>query len=96
MVGNALGPIWQCAENAIARCDELHIVGYSFPVTDTKAIELLSKAIARRSTPLPIIVANPFPGDIGDRLKGRFGAMVDVSVKELYFVDYLKELAAGP
>ncbi|MEX2244419.1 MAG: hypothetical protein WD716_11305 [Fimbriimonadaceae bacterium] len=89
LLGNVLEPVWSGAEASLVACDELHIVGYSFPVTDKRAVKLLQDACSKRSDKLKVIVANPFPADIQPRLEAALGDRVAVEVRTEVFNEYL-------
>lgn len=81
--------LWGEAGARIRKADELFIIGYSFPPTDIKALDLLAQGVQDRSTALPISIINPFPDDIADRLKGAVGAKADIRVLRYTLEEYL-------
>jgi len=61
LFGSLFQNLWQVAEQALRDCDRLYVIGYSFPDTDIRSIELFKRAfVARRSIPRVVIV-NPDP-----------------------------------
>jgi hypothetical protein len=82
LMNGLIESLWSQAQAAIEQATELVIIGYSFPPTDLKAIDLLSTAVANRSDKLPITIVNPYPADIADRLTAACGSKVEVTVRE--------------
>jgi hypothetical protein len=50
--------LWQKADVAIQECDELFIIGYSFPMADLSAQQLMAGAV-RKSMASKIVIVNP-------------------------------------
>lgn len=71
--GDLFATLWTSAESALAAADEIVVIGYSFPVTDTQSDNLFRKAFSRRSSmprvsildPVPERVAAKFSDDLG-------------------------------
>lgn len=89
LLGNALDPIWDEASAAIANCDELTIVGYSFPQTDTKAWLLLKEALAARDGKLNVTLVDPFPENLAKRLLESFDAKINLNAVPEKFDKYV-------
>lgn len=64
---HVLDPLWKYAEQALAQAQTVVIVGYSFPDTDIRALNLLRNSFATH-TPSKIEVINPQPTSICHRL----------------------------
>lgn len=61
LCGGTLPGLWKTAEEAIAHCDELFVIGYSFPDTDTEVRKLIARSLCRNGRIGQIIVVNPDP-----------------------------------
>ena len=55
---HVLDPLWRNAEQAIRETDELVIIGYSLPPTDSRAATLFRAAIGQDVVP-KIVIVNP-------------------------------------
>lgn len=85
LVDGLINNLWKKAEESISKCDELYIIGYSFPKTDTRAWELLENALKKRNTYPKIIIVDPYPDSIAKRLVERFENLSDVSIYPITF-----------
>lgn len=72
LYGDTLTGLWQQADNAIARCDELFIIGYSFPDTDTESRRLIARSLCRNSQLGQIVVVDPSPSRVVGVLRDIF------------------------
>ena len=71
--GNLFDDLWQKAQTALANCDEIVIIGYSFPETDTRSNDLFIRAFSGRST-IPLVkVIDPNPRRVLDKLRLEYG-----------------------
>ena len=89
LLGNALDPVWRQAEEALAACDHLTVIGYSFPLTDQQTWDLFRQASDRRGQPLPTTVVDPCPGPIVARIQAQLGKRCDVRVRKCTFSEYV-------
>lgn len=88
LMSGVLHPIWKAAEEKIALADELFLIGYSFPITDVRAIDLLSAALDRRGSSLRTTIVNPWPDEIATRLRTTFGERLTVATAAVSFADW--------
>ena len=79
IIGGALDKIWAEAESRVSVCDELVLIGYSFPPTDTRAWELLERACSRRDSRLRVTVVNPHADELVTRLIDGLGDQIDAA-----------------
>jgi hypothetical protein len=93
LLDDAIQETWRRAEEAIAACAELTIIGYSFPPTDLRAWDLLAKACARRSSPLQVEVINPSAGELARRLQKRLGDAANITPLAMAFSEYVERFA---
>lgn len=83
--GKVFDALWAEAEDAISRCDELHIVGYSFPRTDVLSRQMIKSALTRRQHLVDkVVLVDPYPREIEHVLRQEFG-LVEAIVKDLAF-----------
>lgn len=78
--GNLFDDIWLSAQRALTNCDELVIVGYSFPETDIRSNELFIKAFSARSSIPSVKVIDPNPRRVLDKLRLDYG-IPDTSIQ---------------
>lgn len=61
LFGGLFQRLWKQAAEAITACDRIIVIGYSFPETDIRSLDLFKRAfILRRSIPR-IVIINPSP-----------------------------------
>jgi hypothetical protein len=84
----ALEPLWEEAWRAIVACDELRIIGYSFPVTDEKPWYMLTSAAKARGTTLPVRLVDPYPDSVSCRLTSELGSYISLTVEQTTFEEY--------
>ena len=87
--GPWLDELWGAAETVLTNAARLIVIGYSFPITDTRAWQLLETAVGQRSHPLEIEIVDPYALPLADRLRHAFGSAVTVSAREMLFEDYV-------
>jgi hypothetical protein len=62
--GNIFSTLWNLAEESLNNCDQLYIIGYSFPKTDMAAKEMFKKALEKNTSIDKIIIIDPNPINI--------------------------------
>lgn len=62
--GRIFSTLWKLAEESISKCDQLYIIGYSFPKTDIATREMFKNAIKRNVSIEKIVIINPQPRNI--------------------------------
>lgn len=67
-----LDPLWKAAEEELHTADKIVIIGYSFPTTDKRAIDLFRAVAIRPEHPI-IDVVNPHPENVADLLVNLVG-----------------------
>lgn len=92
LAGPTLQRLWDAAAATLANTDELIVVGYSFPITDTRAWELLDTGMNARSSPLRMSIVDPFPESIVRRVEERWGDRVVVAPLKQTFDEYVAGL----
>lgn len=71
--GELFGHLWQSAEQKLAEADEIVVIGYSFPPTDTQSDTLFRHAFSKRSSMPKMVVVDPAPDRIIDKLSRELG-----------------------
>jgi hypothetical protein len=61
LFGSLFGGLWAAAEEALAKSEEIIVIGYSFPRTDLRSHALFAKAFSRRTTMPRITIIDPSP-----------------------------------
>jgi hypothetical protein len=91
LLPNVLDPLWEQAETSIIQSSEVFIVGYSFPLTDTRPWQLFTNAISKRSNPLPITIVDPYPDQLLGRINSSFGSTCPVKIHRCTFDEFLMQ-----
>ena len=88
-----LDPLWKAAEKEVQLADKIVIIGYSFPTTDDRVIDLLRTAAARQEQPI-IEVVNPHPEHAVNLLISLVG-FAETRVKQIPadFAAYVQEMS---
>ena len=82
----AIGSLWTKAAEAVRRCEEITIIGYSLPATDFLSEFLLRESV-RNSSEKQITVVSPHANQLVEaRFKGVFGNAVNAI--ESSFIDW--------
>lgn len=89
----AINSIWTQSADALGTTDKVVIIGYSFPQTDTRALELLSSALAARPNAITVEVVAPDASDIVSRIGAPLANAKSVTPHNMTFEDYLSILA---
>ena len=83
---HVLDPLWKLAQERISTSQRIVIIGYSFPPTDRRMIDLLT-SIAYRTSDISIEIVNPSPVQIIKRLTLELG--IEPKHVANGFVEYL-------
>lgn len=59
--GGLFEGLWQQASDALQACDEVLVIGYSFPRTDLKSLDLFKSAFSRRKSVPRVTIVDPYP-----------------------------------
>ena len=59
--GSLFETLWEQAGNALIDCDEVLVIGYSFPKTDLKSLDLFREAFLRRRSVPRVTIIDPNP-----------------------------------
>jgi hypothetical protein len=71
--GNIISSLWTKAKNALSECEELYIIGYSFPPTDQVSRILFESALKHNKSIKKIVIWNPKPDPIKELFIDIFG-----------------------
>lgn len=90
----AINSLWSQSAELLAASDKLVIIGYSFPPTDTRALELLGNALAARPGKIVLEIVAPDASAIVSRVgEARLANAKSVTAHNMKFEDYLELLA---
>ena len=73
LFGGLFKDLWLEAEQILTLADEIIIIGYSFPKTDSQSHELFKKAFSKKSSLPKITIIDPNPNRIEDKFRFDFG-----------------------
>lgn len=73
LFGTLFEDIWTQAQDALAKADTIVVIGYSFPATDVRSIDLFTKAFMSRATIPKVIVVDPQPEQVVVTLTHKLG-----------------------
>lgn len=59
--GTLFEKLWQQAGDALQACEEVLVIGYSFPRTDLKSLDLFKDAFVQRSSVPRVTIIDPYP-----------------------------------
>lgn len=81
-------PLWSEAHGRMRSAERLLIIGYSFPPTDTHALELLDSFVAHGGEKFVEIV-DPFGDALFERIKARLGDGAKVLLHKMTLAEYV-------
>jgi hypothetical protein len=90
LLSNVFDKIWDLSLKALIECNELIIIGYSFPNTDIRSWDLLYNACLKRDKPMRIVLVNPFPQEIETNIKNKLFEKCTIETIPLTFSEYIK------
>ena len=73
LFGGLFKDLWLEAEEILTLAEEIIIIGYSFPRTDSQSHELFKRAFSRKSSLPKITIIDPNPARIADKFRLDFG-----------------------
>lgn len=94
MYQSTINKLWLQAADVLESANKIVIVGYSFPATDTRSLELLRNALKARKGEITVEIVAPDATEIVSRIEKEH--LVDarnVLVHEMKFEEYLRVLA---
>lgn len=89
IVGGVFEKIWKEALYQICQANKIYIIGYSFPITDTKSWDLIKMAQEIKAQPLTIEIVNPFPDELAKRFYDVFGSNINCRINRATFADFV-------
>ncbi|MGD0780758.1 MAG: hypothetical protein ABR954_08310 [Dehalococcoidales bacterium] len=90
-----LDNLWKTSEQELKLADKITIIGYSFPKTDNRTVDLLRVAASRKEQPL-VEVVNPNPENVANLLVSLVG-FDETRIKQIPtdFAKYIQEIFKG-
>ena len=76
--GRVFSALWERAGVALSECEELYIIGYSFPSTDTVSRNLFSEALRVNTQIKKVVIWNPYPDSVTNLCVDVFGMKRDM------------------
>lgn len=71
--GSLFNNLWSQAEQALWTCDEIIVIGYSFPRTDQRSRTLFVKAFMQRKSLPRVTIIDPIPQRVAETFRLDFG-----------------------
>lgn len=94
MYQTTVSELWRQTVDLLADVDRVVIVGYSFPTTDTRALDLLTSALIARRGKIELEVVAPDADAIAARIGDEaLSAAKSVALRKTKFEEYIGELA---
>ena len=91
---STINKLWAQARDALKITDTIVIIGYSFPPTDTRTLNLLGDALAERPKEIAVEIVAPDAADIISRIgEKRLANARSVAQRNVKFEEYLEILA---
>jgi len=82
--------LWNIAEKALIDTDRIVAIGYSFPSTDTKIINLLREILSKRKKQTELVIVDPCAESISGRIGKKYIEMAkSVSIYKYTFEKYI-------
>jgi len=92
--GEIFSVLWGKASEVLSECEELYVIGYSFPSTDHVVKDLFQEALRKNSNLKKVIIWNPSPTNLEKLFIDDFGTDKEkIHIKAEKF-DPLKETAS--
>jgi hypothetical protein len=86
--------LWQQAADSMRTADQIIIIGCSFPITDTRPLELIRNILDSRGENLSVEIVAPDAKDIISRIGIRhFSNTKKTVIRSVKFEDYLQKLS---
>lgn len=96
MYQSTINNLWQQSADSLKVASKIVIVGYSFPPTDTRALELLESALNERHGKIAVEIVAPDATEIVSRIKKEhLAGAKSVTAHEMKFEEYLQMLASN-
>ncbi len=73
LFSNLFIELWETAKDEIINANEIIIIGYSFPRTDTRTIQLFREAFCKKMELPKVVIINPEPDEIINLFEYTFG-----------------------
>lgn len=89
IVGGIFEKLWEDALYLLCQASKIYIIGYSFPITDTKSWDLIKKTQEMKNQPLTIEIVNPFPDELAKRFYETFGNKINCKINRSTFADFI-------
>jgi hypothetical protein len=98
MYQSTVNELWRQTADLFEDADRIVIVGYSFPTTDTRALDLLTSALAARRGKIELEIVAPDADAIAARIgDDALSGAKSVAVRKARFEEYIRELSKlGP
>lgn len=71
--GRIFSELWEKASDALWKCEELYVIGYSFPQTDSVAKNLFQESLKKNEALKKVVIWNPYPQDLEQLFVEDFG-----------------------
>jgi hypothetical protein len=93
MYQSSIESLWQQSADAMKTVERVVIIGYSFPPTDTRPLELLRNVLSSRKGHISVEIVAPSAQDIVSRIaKGYLSKAKSVIAHSVTFENYLQTL----
>lgn len=96
MYQSTINNLWHQASDSLKTASKIIIIGYSFPPTDVRSLELLEDALKERKGEISVEIVSPSANEIISRIeKEHLMDVKDVVIREMKFEEYLEHLASN-
>src|SRR5712691_3702248 len=93
--GTSLEPLWAEARRAIAVAEEVVVIGYSFPPTDTQAAGLFLATVPAVCSDRRIEIVNPHPESATATLRDLAQVPANHAPGRLWGMDFIMDALVG-
>ena len=90
---SVIGNLWNLAEQVFTEADKIVAIGYSFPTTDTKAVDLVRNTLVKRKNEIELTIVDPYADVIIERIGEEYARSAkSVSLQTTTFEEFIYTL----
>lgn len=85
---DAIEKLWKDAEFELMNTEKIVIIGYSFPPTDTKTLNLIKSVLEKRKGDIDLVIVDPWVNEIILKFENHLKYAKSLNTLSLKFEDY--------
>jgi hypothetical protein len=92
--GSTIQDLWRQAVEALEKTSRVVIIGYSFPPTDTRALDLFRSFLTARGSEINLEIVAPGVSEIAERIGAEYlGKTKEVKLRDMKLEEYVDLLS---